>query len=119
MSDTLPEASDNGGAWGFSKKDAARIAHTVKRIEAQRFNGPAERARYPVAGANLIFPAQLTAALAAGTIAAPSTATATRLFPTGTSGALATDPDSPDFAVYNTYTSALAFGGVEIGRAHV
>ena len=72
------------------------------RIEAQSFNGPAERARYPIAGANLLFPAQLTAALAAGTIGAPSTATATRLFPTGTSGGLATDPDSPTISPFTT-----------------
>jgi hypothetical protein len=83
--DQIPKASDNEGAWGFNRKDAARIARVVKRVEAQYYNTPAERGRYPVGapGSSLV-PLAITSNVTAGTEAAPTSFNATIMVPTGT-----------------------------------
>jgi hypothetical protein len=84
--DSIPKASDNDGAWGFTKKDAARIGRVVKRVEAQYFNAPAPRAKYPVgaAGSSLI-PITVITNVTAGSEATPSSFSCKVMVPSGSS----------------------------------
>jgi hypothetical protein len=56
-----------------------------------------------------ISPATLTASLAAGSLASPTTAAGTLLLPTGTSGAL-TATGGRSITIYNASTTAVASG---------
>ncbi len=110
-SETIPQASDNGGAWGFSKKDAARIARIVKRVEAQYYNTEPARSKYPIgSGGGTLFPAKLTAALTVGTLGAPTSATADRWIQSPPGVGFVVDPHSPSITVYNTYNTAVPSG---------
>jgi hypothetical protein len=107
---TIPSAEDNGGAWAFSRRDAERIARAVKRLEASYYNTPAERARYPIGvTSSVLIPAQLSGALAAGSIAAPSSGSATTLLPVSGGPGLSTTGGQA-ITVKNTYAAAVASG---------
>jgi hypothetical protein len=77
MSETLPDPADDGVAYGFLRRDAARIARTVKRSEGYYQNTQERgRGRYPVGtggGGAQIFPAQTDGVLPARTVAAGNT----------------------------------------------
>jgi hypothetical protein len=103
-----PQPGQNDGAWGFSTKDAGRIAHVVRRIEGQYYERSKERAKYGGFPMGLV-PAQLNAGIASGTIAAPTTAQATRLLATPGSAVLS-PTGGAIITVFNTYAVAIANG---------
>jgi hypothetical protein len=104
---TYPSPGDLNGAWSFTRRDARRIARTVNRLEVQYYNGPAERARYPVITAGLV-PAQLNGAIAGGTIAAPANAQATLLIQSSAGPGLT--PGSDTITVQNVFSAGVTTG---------
>lgn len=94
-------------AWGFTRKDAERIASTVKRIEATYRNTPPPRGRYGPGPGNLV-PADSGSGFTAGSRSAPTTATVTLLKTSGTAGGLAVSTTT--VTAYNTFTTAIGAG---------
>ena len=107
--DQIPSAGDNGGAWAFSKKDAARVARVVKRIEAQLYNRAPQRGRWPVLGGSSprIQPAKAGGAgIGGGSIGAPSSGTVTLLGLSGAGPGLATTTQT--VTAYNLFTGTIS-----------
>jgi hypothetical protein len=104
--DQIPSAADNGGAWGFSKKDAARIARVVKRIEGQLYNRAPQRGRWPFSAASgSLVPANSGSAGApAGSVTSPAHFQPI-LYKLDTGGADLVEGDLVD--AYNLYTTAV------------
>jgi hypothetical protein len=109
--DQIPSASDLGGAWGFNRKDAARIARAVRRIEAQLFNRAPQRGRYPIGATGASFPGipgdTGSATVAAGSAGSPTKFTANIYGLSGSGPGLAPVGTSD---AYNPYPASLPPG---------
>lgn len=94
--------------YSFSEKDYERVKRTVRRFEAYYLNGPPQRPRYPVGGGSGLVPAKCPGStVAAGSVASPTSFTATFYSPaSGTGPGFAASADT--VTAYNPYTSSLA-----------
>ncbi len=108
MENSVPDSRDDGKSYGFSARNAERIATVVRRVEQKYQNDGPQRRRTPVTpGAASLIPLSIVSNVTAGSEATPSTFSAKILVPSGTSHGWMTGPN-PAVTCYNR-ASGVAF----------
>ncbi len=102
MPTSVPDNRDGGGYYGFSARNAERIATAVRRVEAKYQNDslPQRRRSPHAAGVVSLIPLSIISAVTAGSEATPSAFSAKVLVPSGTSHGW-TSAGQPTITCYN------------------
>lgn len=101
MDNPVPDSRDDGKSYGFSARNAERVATVVRRVEAEYQNEVPQRRRTPVTpGAASLIPLSIVSNVTAGSEATPSTFSAKVLIPSATNHGWMTGPN-PAVTCYN------------------